>query len=97
MLLVPAGKPIGAIRISPATLTRALADHAPKVIIGNDQATVKAMEATGGKHITCRVDDIIVDQQNRIVTTPAYILGPGIKDVAIGIDKLVDQVMSMIG
>jgi len=67
------------------------------VTIGNDQATVKAMEARGGKHITCRVDGIIVDQQNRIVTTPAYMLGSGIKDVATGIDKLVDQVISMIG
>ena len=36
-------------------------------------------------------------QTNRLVTTPAYMLGPGIKDVAQGIQKLVDQVMKMAG
>jgi len=40
---------------------------------------------------------IHVDEQNRIVSTPAYMLGPGIKDVAVGIEKLVNQVISMIG
>ncbi|MBW2011827.1 MAG: isoprenoid biosynthesis protein ElbB, partial [Deltaproteobacteria bacterium] len=28
-------------------------------------------------------------------TTPAYMLGPGIKDVATGIEKLVNQVLAM--
>ena len=36
-----------------------------------------------------------VDSKNRIVTTPAYMLGPGIKDVAVGIEKLIGQVMEM--
>ena len=39
---------------------------------------------------------IHVDQTNRVVTTPAYMLGPSIKDVAIGIEKLVQQVLAMI-
>ncbi len=39
---------------------------------------------------------IHIDQKNKIVTTPAYMLGPGIKDVAVGIEKLVNQVLSMI-
>jgi enhancing lycopene biosynthesis protein 2 len=39
---------------------------------------------------------IHVDAANKLVTTPAYMLGPGIKDVAVGIEKLVLQIMSMI-
>ncbi len=94
--MVSAGKPIGAICISPATLAKALSDKKPEVTIGNDQETASAIEAMGGQHITCAVDMICIDQKNRLVTTPAYMLGPGIKDVAIGIEKLVDQVISMI-
>ena len=94
--MVSAGKPIGAICIAPATLTKALSDRKPEVTIGSDQQTASAIEAMGGRHITCTVDMINVDQKNKIVTTPAYMLGPGIKDVALGIEKLVNQIMSMI-
>jgi hypothetical protein len=31
-----------------------------------------------------------------VVTTPAYMLGPGIKDVASGIEKLVNKVLSLL-
>jgi enhancing lycopene biosynthesis protein 2 len=49
----------------------------------------------GGEHADCGVADICVDESNRIVTTPAYMLGPGIKDVATGIEKLADKVLSL--
>jgi len=35
------------------------------------------------------------DEKNKLVTTPAYMLGPGIKDIAVGIEKLVDKIMDM--
>jgi enhancing lycopene biosynthesis protein 2 len=94
--MASAGKPIGAICIAPATLTKAVADQKPEVTIGNDVGTAAAIEQMGGKHQNCTVDMIHVDQGNRLVTTPAYMLGPGIKDVAVGIEKLVQQVMAMI-
>jgi len=94
--MVSAGKPVGAICIAPATLTRALGELNPSVTIGNDVETAAAIETMGGKHQTCTVDMIHVDQNNRIVTTPAYMLGPGIKDVAEGIEKLVEKIVGMI-
>jgi enhancing lycopene biosynthesis protein 2 len=93
--MTAAGKPVGAICIAPATLTRALGDRGPEVTIGNDVGTAAAIESMGGRHKACTVDEIHVDEKNRIVTTPAYMLGPGITDVAAGIEKLVDQVMAM--
>jgi enhancing lycopene biosynthesis protein 2 len=92
-----AGKPVGAICIAPATVTKALADKNPEVTIGGDPATASAIEAMGGQHKTCTVDMIHVDDRNKIVTTPAYMLGPGIKDVAEGIQKLVQRVLEMAG
>jgi len=41
------------------------------------------------------VDEIVVDEKNRIVTSPAYMLGSGIADVATGIQKLVEKVIQM--
>jgi len=93
--MVEAGKPIGAICIAPATLVKAISDKHPEITIGNDQQTAAAIEAAGGRHRVCTVDMIHVDARNKIVTTPAYMLGPGIKDVAEGIQKLVDKVLEL--
>jgi len=94
--MASAGKPIGAICIAPATLTKALSDKKPQVTIGSDLGTAQAIEKMGGGHKNCTVDMIHVDDNNNIVTTPAYMLGPGIKDIAVGIEKLVNKVVSMI-
>jgi enhancing lycopene biosynthesis protein 2 len=88
-------KPIGAVCIAPATLVCALGNRSPQVTIGNDMGTAAAIESMGGAHTVCGVDDICVDEKNRIITTPAYMLGPGIKDVAMGIEKLVNKVLSL--
>ncbi len=88
-------KPIGALCIAPATVVRALSNRSLHVTIGNDAGTASAIESMGGVHTVCTVGDICVDEKNRMVTTPAYMLGPGIKDVASGIEKLVAKVLSL--
>lgn len=88
-------KPIGAVCIAPATVARALSNRSPQMTIGNDAGTASAIESMGGVHTVCTVADICVDEENRIVSTPAYMLGPGIKEVATGIEKLVDKVLSL--
>ena len=93
--MTAAQKPVGAICIAPATLTRAVSGRRPEVTIGNDGGTAAAIESMGGRHVNCTVDQIHVDEKNRIVTTPAYMLGPGILDVAAGIEKLVAQIVAM--
>jgi enhancing lycopene biosynthesis protein 2 len=93
--MTAAEKPVGAICIAPATLTKAMADQKPEVTIGTDTGTAAAIEQMGGQHQNCSVDMIHVDNRNRVVTTPAYMLGPSIKDVAMGIEKLVQQTLAM--
>ena len=41
------------------------------------------------------IDDVIIDIDNKVVSTPAYMLGPGVADVKKGIFKLVDRVIQM--
>ena len=93
--MIAAGKPIGAICIAPATVAKALGKHAPEVTIGTDTGTASAIETMGGKHVICGVDEIHVDTRLKIVTTPAYMLGPGLKEVAVGIEKLVQKVLAL--
>jgi len=92
-------KPIGAVCIAPATIAAIFRGSGVKVnvTIGSDEGTAKAIEACGAVHTDCAVDAIVVDDGNKMVTTPAYMLGSGIKDVAAGIEKLVDKIVAMAG
>jgi enhancing lycopene biosynthesis protein 2 len=95
--MVSAGKPVGAICIAPAPVAKALGELGPEVTIGSDAGTAAAIEAAGGRHVVCSVDAIHEDSRHKLVTTPAYMLGPGIADVAAGIEKLVRRVVEMAG
>lgn len=92
-------KPIGAICIAPALLARIAGRRGLKatVTIGNDAATAKGIQATGCTHTDRPVTDIAVDEQNKVVTTPAYMLGPGPAAVWEGIRKCIEQVLRMAG
>jgi enhancing lycopene biosynthesis protein 2 len=91
------GKPICAICIAPGVIARVLGDEHPVLTIGNDEETAAAIEACGAKHETCGVRDFVVDKQRKIVSTPAYMLGPSIAHVAEGIEKAVRETVAMIG
>jgi enhancing lycopene biosynthesis protein 2 len=90
-----AQKPIGAICLAPVVLALVLGRHHPELTIGNDLGTAQGIVAAGGRHVDCPVDGVVVDVANRLVTTPAYMLGPGIADIALGIEKLVAAVLEM--
>ncbi|OOC15122.1 isoprenoid biosynthesis protein ElbB [Dickeya dadantii] len=87
-------KPIGFICIAPAMLPKLL-DTSVQLTIGNDEGTAQAIEAMGGVHVTCPVDDIVVDVAHKVVTTPAYMLANSIGEAASGIEKLVMRVLEL--
>lgn len=89
-------KPIGAICIAPAVLAVVLGKHGPRLTIGTDRGTAEAIEACGAKHEACVVEGFVVDAERKIVTTPAYMLGPSLRHVAAGIELLVAEVARMM-
>jgi enhancing lycopene biosynthesis protein 2 len=91
--MVEARKPVGVICISPVVLARALkgGNVHPKLTIGNDPATAKSIEAFGAKHVECPTHECVVDEEHRIVSTPAYMTGKNISEVATGIERLVRE------
>lgn len=89
-----AGKPVGLICIAP-TMTPLLFGEGTQCTIGTDADTAAAIEAMGGKHQDCPVDEMIIDTEKKVVTTPAYMLAESISEAASGINKLVDTVIEM--
>jgi enhancing lycopene biosynthesis protein 2 len=91
-------KPIGALCIAPTLLAKLFGqDHSVEITIGSDPGTAMALEKMGAKHKSSRVDAIVVDPQNRIVTTPCYMLAQSIKEVGEGAEKLVAKILEMTG
>jgi len=88
-----AGKPIGLICISPAVGACVFGELGVDLTIGNDPGTAAAIEKTGAHHIACSVRETVEDEAHRIVSTPAYMLGRSISEVADGIEALVRTVI----
>jgi enhancing lycopene biosynthesis protein 2 len=93
--MAAARKPVGFICIAPVIAAKVLAELRPRLTVGTDADTAAAMNAFGAQHVECAVDQIVVDQKNKIVSTPAYMIGPSIAPVAAGIEKLVSAVLEM--
>jgi enhancing lycopene biosynthesis protein 2 len=89
-----AGKPIGLICIAP-TMAAAICGAGVECTIGNDREVAAAIEQMGGRHIACPVDRAVVDRDNRLVTTPAYMLAGSISEAAAGIGDCVKQVLAL--
>ncbi len=97
--MMAAKKPIGAICIAPAMLARIVGrkELHPKMTIGTDKATAAALNQMGARHCDCAVTEMVVDEECKIVTTPAYMTGRGPAEVYEGIRKLVAEVTRLAG
>lgn len=89
-----AGKPIGAICIAPAVIAKLI--PGVKLTIGDDTGTANALEQMGAAHENCPVNHIVIDADKNVISTPAYMLGPWVKDVAVGIRACVQEVLHRI-
>lgn len=89
-------KPIGAICISPALLSLTFGNIKPKLTIGNHTETSEEIEKTGSIHLSCGVNECIVDTENLFITTPAYMEeNTNLMDIFQGITKLVKAMQQL--
>ncbi len=90
-------KPIGALCIAPSLVARLLGQtHQVALTIGSDAATATALEAMGAKHLDRSVDALAIDEANRVVSTPCYMLARGPAEVGAGVEKLVTQLLAWV-
>ncbi len=87
-------KPMGFICIAPVLAAKVLGDGV-RLTIGNEQETADGIEAMGATHVSHSVEEVEVDQKKRVISTPAYMLGPSIAPVSAGIDRLVSALLEM--
>ncbi|MGD0582505.1 MAG: isoprenoid biosynthesis glyoxalase ElbB [Bacteroidales bacterium] len=89
-----AGKPIGALCISPVLITKILGHI--EVTIGNDAATAADIQAMGGDHKEKKSGEIMIDRKNKIVTSPCYMVDATVSEIAAGADKTIKALISLV-
>lgn len=88
-----AGKPIGALCIAPALIAKILGKV--EVTIGHDAGTAEAITSLGATHINTSHGEIVFDKENKIVTTPCYMLDATIAQIGEGAENVVKTIMAL--
>ena len=97
--IIEAGKPLGAICIAPVMVAKVLQNmgREGKVTGGCDEQIIADIQSMGIETEQAGAGEIVVDEENKIVSTPAYVEAKSIKEAATGIEKLVAKVLQLIG
>lgn len=90
-----AGIVIGAMCIAPTVIARVLGKHKITLTIGTDKAIAEGIRKMGAEHENTGVTDVCIDEENKIVTTPAYMLAKSLKDIRRGTQNLVDAMVEL--
>ncbi len=88
-----ASKPVGALCIAPALLARVF--DGVEITIGSDAGTAAALAKMGAKHQVTTHGEVCVDEANKLVTTPCYMLDATISQVAEGASNAVKAVIDL--
>jgi len=89
-----AGKPIGAMCIAPVLIANVLAPV--EVTIGNDLDTASDIRQMGAIHRDTQATQVIVDKNNKVFSTPCYMLNSSISEIADGCQNLIDSILNTI-
>lgn len=89
-----AKKPAAYACIAPALAAKVYGNKT-KMTIGDDESTAGGLNALGATHVECPVDEVVVDNDAKLVTTPAYMLAQSVSEANAGISKMVKTVLAM--
>ena len=95
--MMRASKPVAAVCIAPALIAAICRDAGIdcSLTIGTDADTAGAIEAMGASHEECRVVEFRVDEANKLITSPAYMLAGSISEAAEGIERTVEELLRL--
>lgn len=86
-------KPMGFICIAPMMIPKIYT--AAQLTIGNDKTLADQIHEMGSVHIDCSAVDVVVDEKNKVVSTPANMVAKNIDEVYLGIRKLVKEMTNL--
>jgi enhancing lycopene biosynthesis protein 2 len=89
-----AKKPIGALCIAPALISKLLGDV--EVTIGQDAGTAEAITRMGSTHVKTTHGEVVVDKKHNVFTTPCYMLEANIIQIELGAMNVVEAMMEVM-
>ncbi len=87
-----ADRPIGFICIAPALGASVFGSEGVRLTIGHDRDTASAVSKTGAEHVEADAEQIVIDDEHNIVSTPAYMEASNPAQVYAGISTLVEHI-----
>ena len=96
--ILEADKPLGAICIAPVMVAKVLEylGRTGTVTGGFNVEINNDIKAMGINTIEVGAEEIVVDKENKIVTTPAYVEAKSMNESFMWIEKLVNKILDMI-
>ncbi len=91
-----AGKPVAAMCIAPMVLAKVLGPIGVKLTLGDVCAASHVAVRMGANHEVCGATDVCVDDRNKVLTTPAYMVGTHISQIFDGAANMVDKLMEWL-
>jgi len=102
---VNAGVPVALVCMAPVLAAKALegTGKAAKITVGTTEEKSpydigginNGMMSVGADPHQCPVSEFVIDEENKIITTPAYMMEANIEDVAEGIGKTVQKLLEL--
>lgn len=83
-----------AMCIAPVLLAKSIENVT--LTVGSDVSTINALSNAGAHHHNCTATEHCVDEINRIITTPAYMLAINLLELEEGINSAIATLMSRI-
>jgi enhancing lycopene biosynthesis protein 2 len=90
-----AGKPIGALCIAPVLLAKILGKG--DLTIGQDKGTAEAVEKLGAHHKNTVHGEVVFDKENKLFTTPCYMLEANIAQIGEGAENIIKSMLEYMG
>ncbi len=105
--MVEAGKPVGGLCMGPTVIAKALEGTGiqPMLTVGSTEAPMasdiaavsQGMEKTGAIAVMKTIEEVAVDEKNKIVTAPCYMMEADIVQIRENIKKAVAELVRLAG
>jgi enhancing lycopene biosynthesis protein 2 len=102
---IDADKPIASLCVSPVVLAKALegSGKTPKLTLGTDAdpspyditASHEGIATLGAQTATKSIHEILVDEENKIITAPCYMMEASVKQIRNNVKMAVDKLIEM--
>jgi len=91
-----ANKPIVALCISPVILAKILNEQQPLLTLGAQGDDAANLEKMGGKHQATTHEEVVIDEKNKLITGPCYMLDANVGNIMRGASAVVAKLKEFL-